>query len=657
MNKAKKKLLKKSENKELSIKQRTGLNYLIIILFTLILYGNTAYNKFSLDDHNVTYINQTVQKGIKAIPEIFSTKYATEGELTYGYRPLSKVTYAIEYDIYGIKPAISHIINILLYAFTGLLLFTILKKLLSGYAAYFPLFITLVFLAHPVHTEVVASLKNREEILSFLFGLLMLNAIINYSRTNRNRQLVWGLLFFILGILSKPTIGIFLALIPLVLYFFTDISTKKILLLSSAILAVFLVVIILPRLFISENVRPMMFYENPLFFENSMWLRIGTGFLALLYYLRLLVFPHPLLFYYGYDMIPVVNPGNIWVMLSIIFHLAILIYAIYKIREKHILSFAILFYLISMAIYSNIVLPSPGIIAERYLLTASLGFSITLIWFIFKIFRVDPKVNEIPQNKLIPVIILVFLILIPYSVRTITRNKHWKNYLTLYERDIRYLDKSVKANVLYASALTVDLSGRFDAEGIQKDTTLIKKHYKRALELWPENYEVLNNLGSFYAYTLERYDSAIICFEQAIRYNPKIAEPYLNLAQSFRKARVYNKAIENFRKFLEIKPGNTYALTEMGSCYFEMGDLHNAIKANEELMRLAPASDLPYINIGNFYLQSSDTLTAIHYWEQAVEKVPQVKLCVNLSNFYRNKGDMNKARHYYELSLTAEKRK
>jgi tetratricopeptide (TPR) repeat protein len=280
-----------------------------------------------------------------------------------------------------------------------------------------------------------------------------------------------------------------------------------------------------------------------------------------------------------------------------------------------------------------------------------------VIWFIFKIFSVDPKVKEIPRNKIIPVIILVIAILIPYSVRTISRNKHWKNYLTLYERDIRYLDKSVKANVLYASALTVDLSGRFDAEGIQKDTTLIKKHYKRALELWPANYEVLNNLGSFYAYTLERYDSAIICFEQAVRYNPKTAEPYLNLAQTLRKVKLYDKAIENFRKYIEIKPESTYALTEMGNCYFEMGDLRNAVKTNEEFMRLMPASDLPYINIGNFYLQSSDTLTAIYYWEQAVEKVPQVKLCMNLSNFYRNKGDMNKARHYYELSLTAEKRK
>ena len=672
MKNVKKNPIKKPVVKEPFIERRAGIGFhlfgrrislkarvstLIIVIFTLIIYGNSLYNKFSLDDHNVTYINQTVQKGIRAIPEIFATKYAVEGGLSYGYRPLTKATFAVEYALYGIKPAYSHFINIILYIITGLMLYRLLKKLLKDYNRYFPLLVTLLFLAHPLHTEVVASLKNREEILSFLFGLLMLSSIVRYVTANRPWQLLWAALFFILGILSKPTVGIFLVIVPLVLYFFTDTRPRKIVLLTGGVLLLFLVVALMPKLFISANIRPMMFYENPLFFDKSLWLRIGTGFFSLLYYLRLLIYPHPLLFYYGYDMIPVVNLANVWVIVSILFHFFIFIYAIIRIREKHLLSFAILLYLVMMSVYSNIVMPSPGIIAERYLYPASLGFCIALVWFIYKLLRIDPKAVEVKKEKLRYVWLIMLLILVPYSVKTIVRNKDWRNYLTLYRHDLPYLDRSVKANVLYASALTLDLYNEFDQDIIAKDTVLIKKHYDRALELYPDNYEVLNNYGSFYSNTLENYRTAIPLLEKAIKMRPDAYEPYYNLGYAWLKLNDFQKAIENYKKALDLDPKNTALRSELANLYFQTGDMKTAVKLNEELMRISPASDLPYINIGNYYLQSSDTVTAITYWERAVNKVPQMKLCINLSNYYRNLRDTTKAIYYYNLALQAQKMK
>jgi len=672
MKNVKKNPIKKPVVKEPFIERRAGIGFhlfgrrislkarvstLIIVIFTLIIYGNSLYNKFSLDDHNVTYINQTVQKGIRAIPEIFATKYAVEGGLSYGYRPLTKATFAVEYALYGIKPAYSHFINIILYIITGLMLYRLLKKLLKDYNRYFPLLVTLLFLAHPLHTEVVASLKNREEILSFLFGLLMLSSIVRYVTANRPWQLLWAALFFILGILSKPTVGIFLVIVPLVLYFFTDTRPRKIVLLTGGVLLLFLVVALMPKLFISANIRPMMFYENPLFFDKSLWLRIGTGFFSLLYYLRLLIYPHPLLFYYGYDMIPVVNLANVWVIVSILFHFFIFIYAIIRIREKHLLSFAILLYLVMMSVYSNIVMPSPGIIAERYLYPASLGFCIALVWFIYKLLRIDPKAVEVKKEKLRYVWLIMLLILVPYSVKTIVRNKDWRNYLTLYRHDLPYLDRSVKANVLYASALTLDLYNEFDQDMIAKDTVLIKKHYDRALELYPDNYEVLNNYGSFSSNTLEDYKTAIPMLQKAIRLRPDASEPYYNLGYSYFKLNDFQKAIKNYRKALDRDPNNATLRSELANLYFKTGDFKTAVELNEELMKIAPASDLPYINIGNYYLQSSDTITAIAYWERAVNKVPQVKLCMNLSNYYHNLRDTTKALYYYNMALQAQKKK
>lgn len=102
---------------------------LILIIFTFILYGNTLWNKYSLDDDLVIYKNPTVQKGIKGIPEIFTTFYS-EGKQKYEYRPIVKTTFAIEYEVFGENPFISHLINVLLYIATILLIFFLLKKFL-----------------------------------------------------------------------------------------------------------------------------------------------------------------------------------------------------------------------------------------------------------------------------------------------------------------------------------------------------------------------------------------------------------------------------------------------------------------------------------------------------------------------------------------------
>jgi Flp pilus assembly protein TadD len=68
---------------------------------------------------------------------------------------------------------------------------------------------------------------------------------------------------------------------------------------------------------------------------------------------------------------------------------------------------------------------------------------------------------------------------------------------------------------------------------------------------------------------------------------------------------------------------------------------------NEKMMKLDPSSDVPYVNIGNFYLMRRDTTTAVKYWEKAVEKFPSnSQLIGNLVKYYQQKGDMSKVNYY-----------
>ncbi len=629
---------------------------LVIFIFAIILYGNTVRNKYAVDDHLVTYPNEQIAQGLKAIPEILTTRYAKEEQLTYGYRPLVKITYAVEYAVWGFKPGRSHVFNALFYALTGLLLFRLLRKLFRDHNVLFPFLITLLFMAHPIHTEVVASLKNRDELLGFLFNLLTMLMILRFTETRKTRFILLSILTFILVLLSKPTAAIFFIIYPLTLYFFTDVRKKPLAYSALSFFGLVLLFLIFTRFILPENVRPVQYYENPLFFEKNIWLRIGTGFSILLFYLRMLVFPHPLRFYYGYDMIPVVNLADGWVILSILIHLGLLAYAIYTFRKKHMLSFAILYYLLMMAMYSNFILPSPGIVAERYLYVSSLGFCIALVYFIFRAFRASSVQINPSRVRLAGILATCLIILIPYSIHTFNRNKDWKDYLTLYESDIPHLEKSVKANMLYASLLTREVTETMDMEKQAKWVDLIKKHYDQALKIYPDNFEILNNYGSFYAYTLGEPEKALPYLVGATRLQPERPEPYFNLGYTYKMKGDTVKAIASLRTASRLDPVNASIKSELANLYFEADSVDKAIGLNQEIIRLNPALALPYVNLGNYQASMGDTVRAIPYWEKAVSIQPEYRLCMMISWYYLHQLDSARTWQYYNMAQRVKPR-
>ncbi len=113
----------------------------LIFAWAFLLYGNTARNKFTIDDTLLTK-NEMVRQGFKAIPAIFSSCLIDEDKNTGGqtndYRPVAKATFAVEYGLWGEKPGTSHLINVLFYFFASLLTFYVLQRLLFNYNILFP---------------------------------------------------------------------------------------------------------------------------------------------------------------------------------------------------------------------------------------------------------------------------------------------------------------------------------------------------------------------------------------------------------------------------------------------------------------------------------------------------------------------------------------
>jgi protein O-mannosyl-transferase len=634
--------------------------YLILAFFlwALFLYGNTIFNKYSVDDEFVTN-NALVKKGFSAIPEIFTTYYFSQkgnvSNQTSDYRPIVKTTFATEYALWGDRPGVSHGINIILYFCLSTALFFVLKRLLKNYNILFPFLITLVFMAHPVHTEVVASLKNRDEMLAFLGAILAMHYLLKFADTRKVTYIIFAAILFALGYLAKPSIIPFLAIYPLVFYFFTDLKPRTYLPIILGLLFIGLLAHFIPRLLVlppAERVNS--FIENPLYVDKSIWYRLGTGFIGLLFYLRILVYPHPLLYYYGYNQITYDNLGNFWAILSILLYSALLVYALTRLRGKHLISFAILWYLIAISMYSNILVPVVGIVGERFVFVGSLGFCIILVYFIFRLFKTDPKSLTIEFDARAKIIVVLALVLIPYTALTITRNREWRNMFDLLRKDIPYLENSAKANTQYAGYLmnTVYSDPNFKAMGgvNQYKKEFIVHHFRRSLEIYPSQYQTLNDLGTVYLFFDKNPDSAIFYLDKAVAMKPDLIPAWVNLGMSYREKGQYDKAIECYNTILKRRPGEIRAYFALANIYNDMGDFNRALKMNEDVIQKYPELDMPYINIGNYYIQRGDTATAVKNFETAMAKRPTFEGAMQLHYLFKVHGDQQKAGYYMEMA-------
>ena len=632
------------------------LLFLLVLVF--ILYGNTIPNRYALDDEIVTN-NPVIKKGLKAIPEIFTTRYVSNEEQNYDYRPVVKLSFALEYSLFKDNPHAGHLINVLLYFLLCFLLFVILKLLLHKYHPWLPWMIIMLFAAHPVHTEVVASLKNRDELLSMLGALATWYLIIKFTDTRKWYLLPLAVIFFLLGYYSKSNIIVYAAVIPLSLYFFREVKLPKVLLILGLLLVTAIILNLLPRMLLSPPHREMLYFENPLIFEKGLWLRVGTGLIAVLFYIRLLIIPHPLLFYYGYDMIPITTPLNIWAIISLIVCLALFTLALFLFRRRHIISFSILYFFITISAFANIIKPPPGIVAERFLLSASLGYVMIVCVLIFIFFRLDihQKTTYLLKTVKYP-LMLFLLILIPFTLRTIIRNKDWKDYKTLYSHDIVYLEKSAKANAVYASILYTELSTIRNPQRIRSVAAESEKYYKQTLKIYPGYINAWNNLGIIYFSYQRRPAEAIDCWRKAVYYDSTYATPLVNIAMAYEQMNRADSAEIYYLKAIKTKKNYAVAYSKLGELYFKQGELQKAIAINEKLMETESASEIPYVNIGNYYMYNADTVKAIDMWEKAIEKQPKnVGLCRNLAGYFANKGDYQKAEYYKKLAWDNSKRK
>jgi hypothetical protein len=279
---------------------------LLLIICCIVCYVGIIRNDYALDDDFAFYTNQYVQKGVNGIPDILTHPYYSDGTLSFDYRPVATITYAIEKEIFGNNPHVSHGVNLLLYIICVLLVLGLLTEVFG--LDIIPAFlIALLFAMHPVHTEVVASIKNREELLSFIFCLLGFFAVYRFFLQNSAAgwlkyavlTIICLLLSFASKLTSIPMFGILVGM----LYFKGWHRKAKLFYPLIGVIGVLSLVYIVVIFKVSN--RPVYDLENPLVAYHDISTKIGTTAASLLFYFRFMCVPYPFSFFYGFNTIPV----------------------------------------------------------------------------------------------------------------------------------------------------------------------------------------------------------------------------------------------------------------------------------------------------------------------------------------------------------------
>ena len=607
---------------------------IFFVIVSLILYGNTIPHGYTVDDNYVTGANPTVQKGFEGIGEIFVTPYYDKGKKnSFEYRPIVKASYAIEYGFFGRNPNAAHFFNLIFYAFTLILIFFFLKRIMRDYNIIFPFLVTLLFAAHPIHTEVVNSLKNRDETLCFIGVLLATIFMIRYFDTNKIYNLFVGIFFFFFAFLSKAGALAFIALIPLTLYFFTKISPWKIVMIFFILFMVLFLIKYVPRFFLPPPFRDKEYYENPLMFIDNIWIHFGTGAWILLFYIKMLILPHPMCYYYGFDTVPITNFANFWSFLSVAIHLVLFIYALKKLKEKHIVSYGILFYLMTIAMYSNVIKKAMGIVADRFMYVPSLGFAIIIIFLLFTVFKIDFKGKKIPKFP-IGLKIVLLAILIPYTLKTIARNNDWKDNLTLYERDSNANPKSFIATKGYANEIIRSLKRDDKIKDKEKLRDIAITYYNRSIDIYPDHPDPWRNLGKIYLQRKE-YEKCIYHFKKAIEITPdKFSYNYYNVGLAFTKLNRNLEAIPYFEKALEIYPEDRGYIS-MANSQINLGNFEVAAQYADKALELNSLYSPAFFVKAFCAQQLGDLNSAISFYEKTLEINPSDRSALMyLSNIY-----------------------
>jgi protein O-mannosyl-transferase len=548
--------LEKTETSWFPVSERTRVAILLAV--SILIYANTLLNSFAMDDFLYIFNNPAVTS--PSLKLLFS---ATKDFNVF--RPITFASLALDRAVAGGHAWFFHLVNLLLHAGVTLLLYLLLKKLLerlaNGTTAAWVA--ALLFAVHPIHTEAVASIANRSELLAggFLLAAWLLHL---------NDRFIPALLCFVLAMLAKESAVVFL---PLVVA--GDYARGKLKPLSrySWIAAVTVCYLVLLRKAQGGHFgeKGINFLDNPLAHLPAD-LRILNALRIAWKYIGLQIYPATLSCDYSYNAILLYSTWRHLLAPAVAagFVLAIWMWSIRLKQKEWFLAGAI--YFIGFAVTANILVPTGTIMGERLAYLPSAGFCllVAVLWI-----RLEAGQRKLAWTAF-------FMVVAVLATRSSVRNRDWRDNTTLFWATVRAVPGSAKAHAA--------LGGEY-----MNLNQLDKAHqeYQTSLDIYPDFAAATGSYGLVES-RLGHDHQARLLMEKALSMTAKDEPNYdflaVTLAAQLMKLGETGEALERLNEEIAMSPQYSRAWSNRAVIHFWQGE-SSAARSDAEMALHLDASN------------------------------------------------------------------
>lgn len=654
------------------------IHKIILIAVVALFYCNTLSLDYALDDRMLMMESEyTLDGSWDAVKKILTTDtftgyFGNDQTVVVGgrYRPLSQLTFLLEFKLFGkkIKEQIgdvhdfenvhnpdheafftgsflsffSHLMNVVYFMLLCLLVYDVLAKLFRKYQGD-KWFQSLAFLAavlfalHPIHTEAVANAKGRDEIFAMLGAMTALWCSLQYVDTRKWWYLLLSMVAITFGLFSKENAITFLAVVPLTLFFYSSDNKKKIdylvTLLPILIASVFFVWVrsrVLGGFMPEDSTKNIL--NNP-FIHSTKAQEIATVLVTWAIYLKLLIFPHPLTHDYYPKQIAITDFSNplVWVVIAAC--VALMVYALVNLKKKSVLSYAILFFVITFSITSNLLFNVGTFMNERFVFIPSLGFTLIIGYWLYLL----AMSKSVSLQKLSVGILAVVGLL--FGIKTFTRNFVWENDFKLFLTDVKTSSESIKCNTS-AGGSKLQMWKKSHKE---RDKVEAYRYLEKALKLDDHAVNAYLLLGEL-MYLDGNTSGAYQAYRNAAIIDPnnKLAQDNLALMVSVtedeklkpimalldegmaqRSAQMVEEAYQKIEEYLKENPESLIGQNIKGNILGRgMGRLDESIKLYEQIIAKDPSFASAYENMGIAYAIQGKFDQAEKCFNKALELSP-----------------------------------
>ena len=588
--------------------------FIAAIALSFLVFGNGIFGDFVFDDVAVVQ-NRGDLKDSSNFFSLFVSPYHLLSKLGL-FRPFTMASYAVNHFINdSILPASAtsfqqaagfRAVNIFIHALNSFLIFWLVNHLFKNRFLSYATF--LLFLVHPIHTEAVTSIVGRAELLAFFWSLVAVYFFIK-------KDSLLSAISFLFALLSKEV-----ALMILPIIFYIDWALMK----NRFFQTVNRTFIFAPAIFVYSVLRykalgayffgdvTMTIVGNLLNFLPFKE-RILTAFKVLYMYLERLIWPIHLSADYSYNSIsPVSSFTDPTFLVGAGFFVFLSWLLVSRKINGTVVSFGALVFLSPYIIVSNLIKPVGTIMGERLMYFPSFGFILLFSYLLFKL-------SEKFGRKFIYIVLC--LIIVFFSVRTIIRNRDWRDARTLF---MATLEESPNSLIARAALAAVYIKN--------DEWEKAKEQLNIALDIYEDNSRV-QNLWGIIADHEGNQELAEEKYLRSLELNPDAVNSQINLAELYAKQSRLDEAGAMFKKVIDFYPVTEYVVRY---AYIQIA-LNNPEEAISAVgYYLGDDLDHPDISAlaGTAYFVKRDYKMALFFLKRAVElgnTAPEVKEMIKIA--------------------------